>query len=181
MLTLHEIGEQTRNAIQLLIERMGLGLIVGPLSDGDFKLLGSGLFGDLHWEWGIGEYTGKENSFELCFKIAAEVDGYPAGIAVCAYLMETQIFEVYMLENFVKDDQEHPLYKRMALFTFIAAYIFTDAVQGGYVAVVEPDPDLVGYYSTFGFEVDPGCRYRMICTLDTLRPLLTDIDQLIHR
>lgn len=177
MLTLQEIGEQTRNAIQLLIDRFDLGLGVGPLKDADYRLLASGMFGDLNWDWGVGQYTGHEDTFELCFKIVAEVEGYPAGIALCAYRTDTQTFEIYMLENFVKDEVDHPLYKRMALFTFIGAYIFTDAVLGTQVVIVEPDPDLIGYYSKFGFQIDPSCTYRMQCALDDLKPLLTDIEK----
>lgn len=177
MLTLQEIGEQTRNSIQLLIDRMGLELGVGPLKDADYRLLSSGMFGDLNWEWGVGQYTGRENSFELCFKIVSEVGGYPAGIALCAYRMDTQTFEIYMIENFVKDQVAHPLYKRMALFTFIGAYIFTNAVKGSHVVLMEPDADLIGYYASFGFESDPECAYRMICPVEVLCTLLTDTDK----
>lgn len=177
MLTLQEVGEQTRNAIQLLIDRMGLGLGVGPLNDSDYRLLQSGLFGDLNWEWGVGQYTGRDNCFELCFKIVTDVGGHPAGVALCAYRTDTQTFEVYMIENFVKEEISHPLYKRMALFTFIGAYIFTDAVKGTHVVVVEPDPDLVGYYASFGFQQHASCPYMMICTVDELRPLLTDLEK----
>ncbi|CAI1752106.1 Uncharacterised protein [Serratia fonticola] len=172
MLTLQEVGEQTRNALQLLIDRMELGLAVGPLKDADYKLLASGMYGDLNWEWGIGQYTGKENSIDLCFKILSESEGYPAGISLCAYRTDTQSFEVYMIENFVRDDEGHPLYKRMALFTFMAAYIFTDAVHGANVVVSEPDQELRGYYGKFGFKDDPTCAYRMICTIEELQAAL---------
>lgn len=181
MLTLHEIGEQTRNAVQLLVDRFDLGLTVGILNDSDYRLLSSGMFGDLNWDWGVSQFTGRENTFELCLKIAVEIDSYPAGVALCAYRVDIGLFEIYMIENFVKDDQGHPLYKRMALFTFIAAYIFTDAVQGNEVAILEPAKDLVDYYTTFGFATDPTCSYRMVCRLDSLMPLLTDVEKLMQR
>jgi hypothetical protein len=172
MLTLQEVGEQTRNALQLVIDRMGLSLAVGPLKEADYRLLASGMYGDLNWEWGIGQYTGKDNSIDLCFKILSESDGYPAGIALCAYRTDTQTFEVYMIENFVRHDEGHPLYRSMALFTFMAAKIFTDAVHGCYVVVLEPDEDLRSHYGKFGFKDDPACTYRMICSIEELNEAL---------
>ncbi|OMQ22169.1 hypothetical protein [Serratia oryzae] len=174
MLSFHEIAEQTRNALQLLIDRMGLDLAVGPLKETDYRLLSSGMYGELNWEWGISQYTGKANSIDLCFKILSEQEGYPAGIALCAFRLDTQTFEIYMIENFVRDDEGHPLYKRMALFTFMGAYIFTDAIKGEQVVISEPDPELRWYYEKFGFENDADCAYRMTCTLDKLRDNITN-------
>lgn len=173
MLTLQEVGEQTRNALQLLIDRMRLGLAVGPLKETDYRLLSSGMFGELNWEWGISQYTGHPNSIELCFKILAEKEGYPARIALCAFRSDTRFFEIYMIENFVRDDESHPLYKRMALFTFMGAFIFTDAVQGTHIVIVEPDAELRDFYSTFGFSDDPECSCRMVCTLEMLKRVMT--------
>ncbi|CAM4182344.1 hypothetical protein SENE111051_13585 [Serratia nematodiphila] len=174
MLSIQEVVEQTRNALQMLIDRMGLNLAVGPLKESDYRLLSSGMFGELNWEWGISKYTGQENSVDLCFKILSVKEEYPAGIALCAYRTDTQAFEIYMIENFVRDQDGHPLCKRMALFTFMGAFIFTDAVEGSHIIIDEPDEALRDYYSQFGFEDDPGCSYRMSCTLETLRAIITN-------
>jgi len=161
MLTLDEIGQSVRNNIQLVIDHFGLPLAVGPICDDDYKILAGG-FGELAWDCGLSSYGNHPDRYEFCIKLVTQngVQSIPSGAALCVYDVESRIFCIHMIENFERDDQEHPLTGRMALISIMSAIIFCKAVDGQAVHIDDPVPELHNYYSSFGFMMMP-CGGRM--------------------
>lgn len=152
MLTLEEIGQSVRNNIQLIIDSYGLPLAVGPISDDDYKILAGG-FGELEWDCGLSMYGNDPDRYEFCIKIVNHdvVASVLSGAALCIYDPLQSSFMIHMIENFERKDQTHPLRGRMTLITLMSAFIFSMAVEGKIVSIVEPVPELLEYYSSFGF------------------------------
>jgi hypothetical protein len=152
MLTLEEIGQSVRNNVQLIIDGYGLPLAVGPISDDDYKILAGG-FGELEWDCGLSRYGNDPNKYEFCIKIVNhECNAVaPSGAALCIYDDEAKIFLIHLIENFERRDDSHPLKGRMVLITLMSALIFCMAVEGQLVQIVEPVPELLEYYASFGF------------------------------
>ncbi|PWC10691.1 hypothetical protein B4923_16375 [Brenneria roseae subsp. americana] len=160
MLSLEEIGQSVRNNLQLIIDSSGLDLAVGPISDQDYRILCGG-FGDLDWNYAICTHGNDPDRFEFCVKLVTDhIDSVPAGIALCVFGSNDKIFQIHMIESFVRDDEDHPLKGRMVTLTLMAAYIFCMAVEATEVYIVEPDQDLIDYYSTYGFSMHE-CGYIM--------------------
>lgn len=152
MLSLDEIGQSVRNNIQLVIDSVGVPLAVGPISDDDYRIL-SGGFGELEWDYALATYGNDPARYEFCIKFVNDgaIQGVPSGAAICVYGVEDKIFRIHMIENFTREDEEHPLKGRMVLITLMSAYLFCMAVDCQTVYIMEPVPELVEYYSSFGF------------------------------
>jgi hypothetical protein len=173
MLSLEEVAQQTYNTLQAYMDHRGISLAVGPLSINDSNFLIRGYVGDLNWEYYVTTTANDPDCFSLCIKLITShehklVDDYPAGVALCTYHHTDSRFDIHAVENFVKDSEEHPLRRKMVLYTIFAAVIFMKQVDGQTVQILEPDPDLIEYYRSFGFEMSPTCSYIMRSNLNEL-------------
>lgn len=176
MLSLEEVAQLTYNTLQSYMDQRGIDLAVGPLSDSDIVSL-LRAYGELNWEWYVTEVSNRDDCFSLCIKLITAkdhklVEHYPAGVALCTYHVGTKIFEVHAVENFVKDSEEHPLRRKMVLYTLYAALIFMKQVDGIAIRIIEPVEDKIDYYRTFGFEMLDGCSYAMHCDFDKFQEVL---------
>lgn len=178
MLTLDEIGQSVRNNIQLVIDNYGLPLAVGPISNDDYKIL-SGGFGELEWDYALTTYGNSPGRYEFCIKLINQgvVQGIPAGAALCIYEVEDRTFRIHMIENFARDDDEHPLKGRMVLITLMSAYLFCMAVECQLIHIVEPVPELLEFYASFGFRELP-CGYIMEANLSDIQGTFINFAQL---
>ncbi|GDX06661.1 hypothetical protein [Buttiauxella sp. A111] len=178
MLTLDEIGQSVRNNIQLVIDNYGLPLAVGPISDDDYKVL-SGGFGDLEWDYVLSTHGNSPDRYEFCIKLLNQgvMEGVPSGAALCIFRVEEYVFSIHMIESFVKDDAEHPLKGRMVLITLMSAYLFCMAVECPTVRIVEPVPELHGFYEGFGFRLLP-CGYVMEANTSDIEDVFNKFAQL---
>lgn len=171
MLSLEEIGQSVRNNLQLIIDYQGLPLAVGPITDQDFRILAGG-FGALEWDFGLTEYGNHRDRFEFCVKLVsianAIVETVPSGVALCVYGVREKIFRIHMIENFARNDKDHPLTGRMVLLTLMAAYLFGVAVEAESVHIMEPVPELHDYYASFGFTMHE-CGYVMVSDVSGLQ------------
>ena len=177
MLTLDEIGQSVRNNIQLIIDHVGLPLAVGPLSDDDYKILCGG-YGELEWDYALSTYGNSREKYEFCIKLVQQgrVQGIPSGAAICVYGVEENIFRIHMIERFSREDESHPLKGRMVLLTLRSAFIFCKAVECKVVHIVEPVPELVQYYESFGFRMEQ-CGYVMSAVIDELQDIFLKFAQ----
>lgn len=167
MLSLEEIGQSVRNNLQLILDSYGIKLAVGPVTDQDYKIL-SGGFGELEWDFGFSQHGNDPDKFEFCVKLVnTAVEAIPSGVSLSVYSIEERIFRIHMIESFVRSDAEHPLKGRMVLLSLMAAYIFCMAVGAVEVHVVEPVPELVEYYASFGFKMHT-CGYVMVSEVSGL-------------
>lgn len=176
MLSLEEVAQLTYNTLQSYMDQRGIDLAVGPLTDGDANSL-SRAYGELNWEWYITEIGNRDDCFSLCIKLVTSqenklVEHYPAGVALCTYFMESKIFDVHAVENFVKDTEDHPLRRKMVLYTLYAALIFMNQVDGVAIRIIEPVEDKIEYYRTFGFEMLNNQRDVMHCNFDKFKQVL---------
>lgn len=170
MLTLEEIGQSVRNNIQLVIDNFGLPLAVGPISDEDYRIL-SGGFGELEWDYALLEFGNDPDRYEFCIKLVSQgvIQGAPAGAAICVYGIEEDVFRIHIIERFSRlEEEEHPLKGRMVLITLMSAYLFCMAVGCKQVHIIEPVPELVDYYTSFGFVMEK-CGYIMSAPTETLQ------------
>ncbi|HCR0843539.1 TPA: hypothetical protein OMT42_000497 [Klebsiella aerogenes] len=179
MLSLEEIAQLTYNTLQSYMDQRGIDLAVGPLSDIDANSL-SRAYGDLNWEWYLTEIGNRDDCFSLCIKLVTSqenklVEHYPAGVALCTYFIDTKIFEVHAVENFVKDTEDHPLRRKMVLYTLYAALIFMNQVDGEAIKIIEPVEDKIDYYRTFGFEMQDGNQDVMHCSFEKLQTVLATL------
>ncbi|WP_024560185.1 hypothetical protein ACP26E_05285 [Franconibacter pulveris 601] len=157
MLTLEEIGQSVRNNIQLVIDNYGLPLAVGPISDDDYRIL-SGGFGELEWGYALTQFGNDPDRYEFCIKLVSQgvMQGVPAGAAICIYGVDDNIFRIHIIERFTREDEEHPLKGKMLSITIMSAYLFCMAVKCPIAHIMDPDPDLVDYYASFGFMLEEG-------------------------
>ncbi|TDB61648.1 MULTISPECIES: hypothetical protein [Photorhabdus] len=168
MLSLEEIGQSVRNNLQLIIDSQELPLAVGPITDQDFRILFGG-FGDLEWEFGLAEYGNDPDRFEFCVKLVnMAIETVPSGVALCVYGVNDKIFRIHMIENFSKNDKNHPLTGRMVLLTLMSAYLFSVAVEAEGVYIMEPVSELCDYYASFGFTMHE-CGYIMVSDVNGLQ------------
>ena len=152
MLTIDEIGISVRNNIQLILDHFELPLAVGPISDDDYKVLSRG-YGELEWDYALADYGNSSERYEFCIKLVnnSVVEGVPSGAALCIFAVENRVFNIHMIESFVRNDETHPLKGRMVLITLMSAYLFCMAVECQRIQIVDPVPELIEYYSGFGF------------------------------
>lgn len=179
MLSLNEIAQLTYSTLQSYMDQRGIDLAVGPLSDDDANTL-CRAYGDLNWEWYITEVGNSQDCFDLGIKLITSrehklVESSPAGVALCTYTKSTGTFDIHAVENFVRDTEDHPLRRRMVLYTLYAALIFMNQARGTIVRIIEPVPDKIDYYRGFGFEMCTESAYVMRCTVDELRANLADL------
>lgn len=177
MLSLEEVAQQTYNTLQAYMDHREIGLAVGPLSISDSNSL-IRAYGDLNWEYYVTEVGNDPNCFSLCIKLVTSkehklVDDYPAGVALCTYHLSEKRFDIHAVESFVKDSEEHPLRRKMILYTLYAAIIFMTQVDGEEVRIIEPVKEKVDYYQTFGFEMSSDCTYVMYCGLGRLKSYIS--------
>lgn len=173
MLSLEEVAQQTYNTLQAYMDHREISLAVGPLSMSDSSSL-IRAYGELNWEYYVTEVGNDPDCFSLCIKLVTSkenkvVDDYPAGVALCTYRLSEKRFDIHAVENFVKDSEEHPLRRKMILYTLYAAIIFMTQVDGIEVRIIEPVEEKIEYYRTFGFEMSQSCTYVMCCDLDRLK------------
>ncbi|EJV4372431.1 hypothetical protein N7E21_000181 [Enterobacter hormaechei] len=178
MLSLEEIGQSVRNNIQLILDNIQLPLAVGPISDDDYRILCGG-FGQLEWDYALATHGNDPSKFELCIKFVAHgaVQGVPDGAALCVFDTESHTFNIHMIECFTRDDEPHPLNGRMVLITLMSAYMFCKAVECEEIRIIEPVPELLAYYSSFGFVLDRS-GYVMVCETTTIEAVFLKFAQL---
>ncbi|WP_313449549.1 hypothetical protein [Atlantibacter hermannii] len=178
MLTLDEIGQSVRNNIQLVIDNYGLPLAVGPISDDDYKVLCGG-FGELEWDYALATYGNSDERYEFCIKLIKQgvVQGIPSGAALCIFGVTDRVFRIHMIENFAREEEEHPLKGRMVLITLMSAYLFCMAVECQSIQIIEPVPELHEFYSGFGFR-DLPCGYVMEANLSDIEGTFIKFAQL---
>lgn len=178
MLTLDEIGQSVRSNTQLVIDHAGLPLVIGPISDEDYRVLCGG-YGQLEWDYALNTWGNDPEKFEFCIKLVMQgaVQGIPAGAAICIYRVKEKLFQIHLIERFTRDDEEHPLNGRMVLITLMSTYIFCKAVECEIVHIVEPVPELHEFYASFGFATE-GCGYIMSNSVSALENVFTKFAQL---
>ncbi|MBD1228311.1 hypothetical protein [Xenorhabdus griffiniae] len=161
MFNLEHIGIVVRNNIQAIVDVLGLNLAVGDISDEDYFLLSQG-YGELCWDDSLSRVGNRSDKFEFCIKLVecGNVQGAPAGLALCVYSVDEKTFEIHMIENFRREDKNHPLYGKMFQLTLMAAYLFCKSTEGEYVRVIEPVKEVIPYYESYGFNM-LGCGYIM--------------------
>lgn len=178
MLSLEEVAQLTYNTLQSYMDQRGIDLAVGPLSDIDAGSLARA-YGELNWEWYITEVGNRDDCFSLCIKLVTSqenkvVEHYPAGVALCTYFIDSKFFEVHAVENFVKDTEDHPLRRKMVLYTLYAALIFMNQVDGEAIRIIEPVEDKIEYYRSFGFEMLADGSNAMHCDFDKFQRVLAE-------
>ncbi|MCW7764315.1 hypothetical protein [Photorhabdus luminescens] len=171
MLSLEHIAQLTYNTLQLYMDQRGIDLAVGPISDNDANML-IRAYGELNWEYYITEIGNRDDCFSLCIKFVASkehclVEPVPSGAALSTYDLNDKSFNIHVLENFVKDTENHPLRRKMLLYTLYAALIFMSMVDGEVIRIHEPVNDKIDYYHSFGFEME-NCGYIMSCDIEAL-------------
>lgn len=178
MLTIEEIGQSVRNNIQLVLDNFGLPLAVGPISDEDYKVL-SGGFGELEWDYVLATHGNSPDRYEFCIKLVNHeaMESVPSGAALCIFGVEEHTFSIHMIESFVRDDAEHPLKGRMVLITLMSAYLFCMAVECPTVRIIEPVPELLDFYGSFGFNM-LSCGYIMEADLSDIEGVFNKFAQL---
>lgn len=179
MLSLNEVAQLTYATLQSYMDQRGIDLAVGPLSDADANSL-SRAYGDLNWEWYITEIGNRDDCFDLGLKLITSrehklVECSPAGVSLCTYNISSKTFDIHAVENFVRDNENHPLRRKMVLYTLYAAIIFMSQAGGEMVRIIEPVDDKIAYYQSFGFEMSSTCTYVMTCALDTLKARLAEL------
>ncbi|MFS1424715.1 hypothetical protein [Shewanella sp. 10N.286.48.B5] len=162
------------NSIQWFFDDQKLDLMVGEVSDDDYKILCGG-YGDLEWPWALSDIGNAENSISFCFKITG--GKIPDGIAMGLFDTENETLSIYMIESFVRQNNTHPLSGRMVYFTLVSSLLFLEAFDGKTLHFVDPlNQDLEGYYKSFGFS-EPysydGENIQSI-SIDDLRKSITD-------
>lgn len=180
MLSLEEVAQQTYNTLQAYMDHREIDLAVGPLSFNDTSSL-IRAYGELNWEYYVTSVGNDPDCFSLCIKLITSkehklVDDYPAGVALCTYHHGSSRFDIHAVENFVKDSEDHPLRRKMILYTLYAAVIFMKQVDGTEVRIIEPVEEKIDYYRTFGFEMSDSCSYVMTCSLDRLMSYMAERD-----
>ncbi len=93
---------------------------------------------------------------------------------MCTYFIDSKIFEVHAVENFVKDTEDHPLRRKMVLYTLYAALIFMNQVDGEAIRIIEPVEDKIEYYRSFGFEMLADGSNAMHCDFDKFQRVLAE-------
>jgi hypothetical protein len=137
------------NSIQFFFDDQNLDLMVGELSDDDYRILCGG-FGNLEWPWAIGSIGNAENCVTFCFKITG--GHIPDGIAMGLFDIESETLSIHMVESFVRENVTHPLSGRMIYFTLVSSALFLAAFDGKFLNFVDPlNEDLEKYYKSYGF------------------------------
>ncbi|TDB52146.1 hypothetical protein [Photorhabdus luminescens] len=171
MLSLKHVAQLTYNTLQSYMDQRGIDLAVGPISDSDANML-TRAYGELNWDYYITEVGNRDDCFSLCIKFVIsrenlQIESVPAGVALSTYDLSNKSFNIHVLENFVKDTENHPLHRKMLLYTLYASLIFMNMVDGEDVRIHEPVKDKIAYYRSFGFELER-CGYVMSCDIKTL-------------
>ncbi|MGI2108418.1 hypothetical protein ACRN9C_03310 [Shewanella frigidimarina] len=158
-----QVKTATINSIQLFLDEQNFDLMVGELSDDDYKILCGG-YGDLEWPWAIGSIGNDDHSVSFCFKITG--GHIPEGIAMGLYDVESETLSIHMIESFVRDKPAHPLKGRMIYFTLVAAALFIRAFDGKLLNFVDPlNSDLEKLYISYGFSRSYSSRGMTIQTI----------------
>lgn len=147
-----QIKSAVLNAIQTVTDDMGMGLGVGPLNQQDWNYL-SGGYGLLNWDMGLTTYGNEEWSFDVALKLAPAMVTLDAAI-LGVYRLETDTLEMHLVESFVRTNVQHSLKGRVFAMMIIASYLYIAAAGGTYVRLMDVEPELIDYYSMFGFKTD---------------------------
>lgn len=147
-----QIKSAVLNAIQTVTDEMGMGLGVGPLNEQDWNYL-SGGYGLLNWEMGLTRYGNEQWSFDVALKLAPTMATLDAAI-LGVYRQETDTLEMHLVESFVRSNVQHSLKGRVFAMMIIASYLYIAAADGAYVRLMDVEPELMDYYSMFGFRTD---------------------------
>lgn len=179
MLSLNEVAQLTYATLQSYMDQRGIDLAVGPLTDADANAL-CRAYGDLNWEWYITDVGNRDDCFDLGIKLITSrehkiIESSPAGVSLCTYNLSSKNFDIHAVENFVKDTENHPLRRKMVLYTLYAAVIFMNQAGGETIRLLEPVEDKIPYYESFGFEMSTSCSYIMVCSLDKLRTRMAEL------
>lgn len=171
VLRLEHIAQLTYTTLQTYMDERGIDLAVGPLSDEDSNAL-CRAYGDLNWEYYLSTVGNDPDCFSLCIKFVKSKDNRvaensPSGASLSLYTDTSKTFDIHIIENFVRDSENHPLRRKMVLYTLYAAVIFMRQVDGEIVRIIEPVPEYREYYSTFGFQ-PTDCDYVMSCSYEEL-------------
>ncbi|WP_062748327.1 hypothetical protein [Erwinia persicina] len=176
MLSLNEVAQLTYTTFQYYMDQRGINLAVGPLTDADANLL-SRAYGDLNWDWYITSVSNRDDCFGLSLKLMTSrehklIESSPAGVSLSTYSISSKTFDIHAVESFVRDSEDHPLRRRMVLYTLYAAVIFMSQAGGEVIRIIEPVEEKIAYYESFGFEMSESCAYVMTCTLAKLQDTL---------
>ncbi|MGU5794653.1 hypothetical protein ACFX5Z_18520 [Aeromonas dhakensis] len=147
-----QIKSAVLSAIQVVTDEMGLELAVGPLNDLDWAYL-SGGYGHLNWDAGLTEYGNKEWSFDVGLKLQSDTRLLNAAI-LGVFHPETDTLEMHFVESFIRREDQHQLKGRVFKMMIIASYLYVAAVGGTTVRLMDVEPELIAYYSFFGFKSD---------------------------
>ncbi|EOW2370916.1 hypothetical protein ACNZA9_001781 [Cronobacter sakazakii] len=165
-MNLEQISSMTLNNLQMLLEATDLPLAVGPITDADFQAMMTN-YAELNWDFAFSTYGNNPNKFEFCVKLVEEANPLPAGAAMCVYNIELNSFDIYFVESFVRNREDHVLHGRMLLITLWASYLFCRAVDCDVINVIEPvNQEVMKHYQKFGFTGD---TVLMTASLATLR------------
>lgn len=165
------------NSIQFFLDDQELGLMVGEITDDDYKMLSRG-FGDLEWPWALNSIGNEENCISFCFKITG--GHIPDGIAMGLYELEEGRLSIHMMESFVREDLNHPLQGRMIYFTLVSAYLFLTAFEGNSLDFVDAlNQDLEKKYQSYGFSAPYKVNNSMLQTIsiDRLKASITEFSE----
>lgn len=161
-------------SIQFFLDDQELGLMVGELTDDDYRILCGG-YGELEWPWAIGDMGNAENCVTFCFKITG--GKIPEGIAMGLFDMGSGTLSIHMIESFVRANCTHALSGRMIYLTLVSSLLFLEAFDGNSLNFVDPlNVDLEGLYRSYGFSVpySVGAEKIQTISIEDLRLSIAD-------
>lgn len=165
------------NSIQWFFDDQKLGLMVGEITDDDYRILCGG-FGDLEWPWALDSFGNEDHCISFCFKITG--GHVPDGIAMGLYDVENGKLSIHMIENFVRHKVEHPLQGRMIYFTLVSAYLFLEAFEGKTLDFVDAlNQELENEYQKYGFSAPYQVKQCMVqtITIDGLKASIAEFPE----
>lgn len=165
------------NSIQWFFDDQQLGLMVGEITDDDYRILCGG-YGDLEWPCALGSFGNEDNCISFCFKITG--GKIPDGIAMGLYDVEIGRMSIHMIESFVRNKAGHPLQGRMIYFTLVSAYLFLVAFEGKTLDFVDAlNQELVNEYQRYGFSAPYQVNQYMVqtITIDGLKASITELTE----
>lgn len=157
---------KTVSFLQEFIAEVQLGLHVSELSEDDFESLVKDERSILNWLSKFGHFL-SEDSFHLGFRLYenAKIDGAVLGI----YATNDGTLHIFLIESFVRYQDQHSLKGNLITLVVIAATFFlSEYPESKGVYIVEPHDDLVLHYKKFGFELLENDMV-MYATIETLQ------------
>jgi hypothetical protein len=152
MMTLVEFKKscsETLIFVQQLIDKANLDLTAAWLTEDDFASLAKNHKSRLNWLNYFPHFL-HEESFSAGFKVKGSQDVEGAFLAI--YSAADKHLHLFMIESLVKDDSSHPLKGRLTTLAVIAMTDLLASIDDSVGAfIIQPDPDLIGHYSKFGF------------------------------